>query len=105
MNRSLQRRLTLLLGAAIMISGLVSALVSFILAYAEAKDFQDDTLRQVAHLALRNADSSQVIKRSYLNHVKPALNDKESLISIIHIPGDPRPSLAHKRFVTRPSYP
>ncbi len=96
MNRSLQRRLTLLLGAAIMLLGLVSAFISFILAYAEAKEFQDDTLRQVAHLALRNTGSSRILKGSYLSHVKPALKDKESLISILHIPEDPSPAWLKK---------
>jgi len=91
MKRSLQRRLTWMLGAAIMVSGLVSALISFMLAYNEAKEFQDDTLRQVAYLTSRSPGGSAADKEDSQNRVEPILNDKESLISIIQIPDDARP--------------
>lgn len=51
MRRSLQKRLSLMLGGALLIAALLAGVASFVLAYAEAKEFQDDMLRQVAHLA------------------------------------------------------
>ena len=96
MKRSIQRRLTLLLGVSIMLSGLVSASISFFLAYDEAKEFQDDTLRQVAYLPALKPSTSYEIKGEGQNPVKPSLKDRESLIRIIHIPDDPRPAWLEK---------
>lgn len=53
MNRSLQRHLSLMLGMAIVLAGLAATVGSFILAYGEAKEFQDDTLRQIAVLSAK----------------------------------------------------
>lgn len=51
MSRSLQQRLSAALAGAILLAGLLAALVSFYFSYSEAQEFQDDTLRQVAVLA------------------------------------------------------
>jgi two-component system, OmpR family, sensor kinase len=51
MTRSLERRLSRTLGLAMVLVGLVAGAVSFIFAYQEAQEFQDDTLRQIATLA------------------------------------------------------
>jgi two-component system, OmpR family, sensor kinase len=51
MTRSLERHLARTLGLAIVLVGLVTGVVSFIFAYQEAQEFQDDTLRQIATLA------------------------------------------------------
>lgn len=50
MTRSLERRLSRIVGLAIVVVGLAAGAVSFILAYQEAQEFQDDTLRQIAAL-------------------------------------------------------
>ncbi len=90
MKRSLQRRLSLMLGGAILLSGLVAAAASFVLAYAEAREFQDDMLRQIGLLATRNSGVRGVPledKRAEL-----ALGDPESRINVFRLPGDPRPA-------------
>ncbi len=92
MKRSLQRRLSLELGGAILLAGLVAAMVSFWLAYTEAKEFQDDMLRQIAVLSAgRSAPLSQ------LNTDAPttsdeALSDPESRVTVIHLPSESRPA-------------
>lgn len=91
MRRSLQRRLTWMLGIAIMVSGLISAVISFVLAYTEAKEFQDDMLRQIAHLAPPGTNISPAVKGDYPKQINPILHDKESLIDVIHMPEDTRP--------------
>lgn len=92
MKKSLQRRLTVMLDGAILLSGLVAALVSFVLAYDEAKEFQDDMLRQIALLATRNTGPAANNERLLQNHAEIALDDAESRISVIHLlPDAPRP--------------
>ncbi len=85
MTRSLQRHLSLVLGSAVLISALVAALASFLLAYSEAKEFQDDMLRQVAVL---NGNVAQGGARSG----EGVGGDPESRIQILHLPGSPLPA-------------
>lgn len=91
MKRSLQRRLSLMLGGAILLAGLVAAAGSFILAYGEAKELQDDILRQTALLATQNTGISARIDARDKNRAEVALGDPESRISVIRLPDDPRP--------------
>jgi len=49
-NHSLQQRLSVWLSMAIVVIGLLAGGVSFWLAYNEAQEFQDDSLRQIASL-------------------------------------------------------
>lgn len=86
MNRSLQRHLSLMLGAAILLSGLIAAVASFMLAYGEAKEFQDDMLRQIAVLAVKGAAEPAQPGKSDV-----ALNDPESRILVVRLTGNPRP--------------
>jgi two-component system OmpR family sensor kinase len=92
MKRSLQQRLSLLLGGAVLFAGLVAAAASFILAYGEATEFQDDILRQIAVLA---AHSSRTPPAGADVAMQPParlkLKDTETRISVIRLPGDPRP--------------
>ena len=86
MKRSLQRHLSLVLGAAILISGLLAAVASFGLAYQEAKEFQDDMLRQIAVLSLGSAAlTHQQIKND-------VISDPESRVTIYRLPGDTSPA-------------
>ena len=87
MTRSLQRHLSLMSGGAILLSGLVAALASFFLAYAEAKEFQDDMLRQIAVLNAPCAPQPAPGKGAG----DIAFNDPESRILIVHLPSSPRP--------------
>jgi two-component system OmpR family sensor kinase len=87
MNRSLQRHLSLMLGGTILFTCLVAAIASFALAYSEAKEFQDDMLQQIAEL---NHDDGSAQKTPQSAR-KITLKDPESRITIIHLPGEPRP--------------
>lgn len=84
MKRSMRRHLSLMSGIAILVAGLVAAAASFELAYAEAKEFQDDMLRQIASLA---SDSPPPIANAAANK----MNDPESRVWVIHLPQEPRP--------------
>lgn len=70
-----------------MLLGLVAALASFLLAYAEAKEFQDDTIRQIAVLA----DSGLAGRASANGTGDIAINDPESRILVLQLPKHPRP--------------
>lgn len=86
MTHSLQRHLSLMLGIAVLLSGFVAGLASFILAYGEAKEFQDDMLRQIAVL---NSKSTTVYRRPQGADI--GMDDQESRILVIHLPPNPRP--------------
>lgn len=84
MKRSLQRHLSLMLGGAVLLAGLLAALASFLLAYSEAREFQDDMLRQIATLAPLDTAAGQL---------RPStdLDDPESRLLVLHLPHDLRP--------------
>lgn len=86
MNRSLQRHLSLMLGAVILLSGLFATVASFLLAYGEAKEFQDDMLRQIAVLTMKGAAQPA---QPDTNDV--AINDPESRVLVVRMPGNLRP--------------
>jgi two-component system, OmpR family, sensor kinase len=91
MKRSLQRRLTLMLGIAVLVSGLVAAIISFFQAYTEAKEFQDNTLRQIGLLVSRSAAPPSLPHRFATHHGKIRLGDHDARIDVIHLPADARP--------------
>lgn len=77
-----------MLGGAVLLAALVAALASFGLAYSEAKEMQDDMLRQVA--VLRDLGASTTAAPT---HDKGATDgDPESKIVIVLLPRDPRPA-------------
>jgi two-component system, OmpR family, sensor kinase len=88
MKRSLQRHLSIMLGIAILSAGLVAATASFGLAYSEATEFQDDMLRQIA--ALKHGVGIDASSRQ--SGSDGTLADRESRVTITHLPGDPRPA-------------
>lgn len=91
MKRSLQRRLSLELGSTILLASLVAGAVSFWLAYSEAKEFQDDMLRQIAVLSVGDAAPILHLNTEALSTSDETLSDPESRVSIIHLPSDARP--------------
>ena len=91
MKRSLQRHLSLMLGSAILLAALAAAVASFGLAYSEAKEFQDDMLRQIATLSAASAAESPLPRSLRQGTGDNAVGDPESRILIIHLPRDPRP--------------
>ncbi len=92
MKRSLQRQLSLELGSTILLAGLVAAMVSFWLAYTEAKEFQDDMLRQIAVLSVgRNTPATQ-LNTDASTTSDETLSDPESRVTVIHLPTESRPA-------------
>lgn len=97
MKRSIQRHLSLVLGSAILASGFIAAIASFSLAYSEAKEFQDDMLRQIAILSVGGTanTSAATLQQQGSNNV--AISDPESRVTILHLPKDTPPDwLAHE---------
>ena len=90
-RRSLQRHLSLMLAGAIVLAGLLAAIASFALAYSEAKEFQDDMLRQIAALDAGRAVAGGLPASSGQGTDKRGGEDPEALITIIRLPGDARP--------------
>jgi two-component system OmpR family sensor kinase len=90
MNRSLQRHLSLVSGTVILLAGLVAAAASFSLAYSDARELQDDMLRQIAKLsggrAVPAPDSQQQ------DPDIDAITDPETLVSIFHLPSHTAPA-------------
>lgn len=90
-RRSLQRHLSLMLAGAIVLAGLLAAIASFALGYSEAKEFQDDMLRQIAALDAGRTVASRLAASHGQRTGKARREDPESLITIIRIPGDAQP--------------
>ena len=80
-----------MLGTAILLAGLAAALASFGLAYSDAKEFQDNVLRQIATLSAGDAAASRLPGARRQGAGTGASNDPESRIAIIHLPRDSRP--------------
>lgn len=88
MNRSLQRRLTLMLGGAILLAAIIATLAVVVMVYREAAEFQDDLLRQVAAFG----GGSAPVDSARQAEPRPALSDPDSRITLIRLPGDRRPA-------------
>ncbi len=95
MKRSLQRHLSMTLGGAIVLAGLVAALASFNLAYFEAKEFQDDMLRQIAMLDVSDTGKFPLPKLPRRDVENVPISDLESRIIVIHLPRDSMPAWVH----------
>jgi two-component system OmpR family sensor kinase len=92
MKQSLQQRLTLMLGVAILVSGFIAGTISFFQAYKEAKEFQDDTLHQIAYLFSRTTSYPFEERQPEHREGEIMLDDNDSRIGVIHIPGDTPPA-------------
>jgi two-component system OmpR family sensor kinase len=82
MKRSLQRHLSQVLGAAILIAGLLAAAASFWLAYLEAKEFQDDMLRQIAVLVAGSKSTSSDTQQM---NVGDGIKDPETRVTVYRL--------------------
>ena len=92
MNRSLRKHLSIVLGGTILLAGLLVAFASFRLAYSEAKELQDDMLKQIAALPLANTDNPVSAPLQIDGLPDTAISDPESRVTIIHLPHDGRPA-------------
>lgn len=91
MKRSLQRHLSMTLGGTIVLAGLVAALASFGLAYYEAKELQDDILRQIAILDVSDTGQFSSLKPPRRD-AENTISDPESRFVVIRLPQDARPA-------------
>jgi two-component system OmpR family sensor kinase len=73
----------------ILLAGLIAAAASFSLAFSDAREFQDDMLRQIAKLSVISTVASSA---QSTNTNSGGITDPESLVSIYHLPGDASPS-------------
>ena len=80
-NRSLHGQLLRDLGWAILVTALLAGCLSFWLAYEEAEDDQDDTLRQMASLA-----DSAYLRKDRIRPVPDATIDPETRILVTALP-------------------
>jgi two-component system OmpR family sensor kinase len=92
MNGSLQRRLSLTLSVCILLSGLIAALASFALAYLDAQELQDDTLRQVAALTVVGTLKAGSGAAGPSDSSDTAISDPESRVTIIRPARETRPT-------------
>ena len=76
-----------MLAAAVLAGGAIATTVAFYFAYAEAQEFQDDTLRQLAALS---AGGPSDIRQ--LDAASQRVEDPESRIRVVRLPGGPRPA-------------
>jgi len=74
-----------------LLAGLAASLASFSLAYLEAKELQDDMLRQFATLADGDKIDSASSNMQFQDRGENAISDPESRVVVIHLPRDPRP--------------
>jgi two-component system OmpR family sensor kinase len=92
MNRSLENRLSLMLGVTIVLVGLAAALASFTFAYYEAQEFQDDTLRGIAESTVLRGRVAKSAARDGDDPERALMNDGSLRLTILHLPYDPAPS-------------
>lgn len=96
MNRSLERHLARTLGLVTVIVGLAAGAVSFIFAYQEAREYQDDTLRQIAVLtdADQDADQLDAGQRSpnIIDTPGNVVRDPENQVIVAHLSNGEVPS-------------
>lgn len=91
MSRSLKQHLSRTLALTMVLLYLVAGTVSFGLAYFEAKEFQDDMLRQIAVLAAGGTVESALSVTRPRERGDETVHDSESRVVVIHLPRDPRP--------------
>lgn len=92
MKRSLQRQLSVSLGGAVVVAGLIAAAASFALAYVEAKEFQDDMLRQIASFHVGDAVTGGTPQLQGGAGGQVPISDPESRIIVVHLPRDVPPA-------------
>ena len=92
MRGSLQQRLSRVLGLSIVLAGLTAAATSFIVAYDEAEDLQDNTLREVAVLTLAGILDTRVAAAQRANTTQGSTDDLLSRFLVLRLPQDVGPN-------------
>src|SRR6267378_800311 len=91
MSRSLQRRLSRTLGLSIVLAGLIAAATSFIVAYEEAEELQDNTLREVAVLTLAGILDTKAAAAQRADTTQASVDDLLSRFLVLRLPQDVGP--------------
>jgi two-component system OmpR family sensor kinase len=91
MRGSLQQRLSRTLSLSIVLAGLVAAATSFIVAYVEAEDLQDNTLREVAVLTLAGILDTKAAAAQRANTTQGSVDDLLSRFLVLRLPQDVGP--------------
>ena len=81
MRRSLERQLSITLGLTVVLVGIAAGAISFWLAYQDAQEFQDDTLRQIAAMA-----SNDVLHEAIHLNGSAANIDPEVRVMVVKLP-------------------
>jgi two-component system OmpR family sensor kinase len=92
MSKSLQQRLSTWLISAMAVTGLLGTVASFLVAYDDAREFQDHMLKQIALMADRNTAISTPVEAPRKRSEKHALSDAATRISVVRLPEDQRPA-------------
>ncbi|HHE33265.1 MAG TPA: two-component sensor histidine kinase [Chlorobaculum parvum] len=91
-NPSLQRRLTVMLAGMIVAVALISGVASFFFLYDEARDFQDEMLRQIAMFQSRGAADSVAAQGGVQPPLMLTAVDPEERIRILHFRRESAPA-------------
>ena len=81
LNESIQRKLSFSLSVAILVIGSLAGIFSFVSAFQEANELQDDTLRQVAALF----DRQKLAPHREQDHSQPPIADEETRVVVQHL--------------------
>ncbi len=81
MRRSLEYQLSVALGLAVMLVGVAAGAISFWLAYQDAQEFQDDTLRQIAAMANNHVLQEAIRLQGNTDKVDP-----EDRVMVVKLP-------------------
>ncbi len=92
MARSLERHLTRMLAVAILLAGVIAGALSFLFAYWEAEEFQDDTLRQIAALAAGHRLRDDAAAGDAVRHPESGFPNPESRVLVLRADREQRPS-------------
>lgn len=92
MKRSLQRHLSMVSAIVILLAGLIAAIASFSLAYSDARELQDDMLRQIAKLSVSRAATPSAADSQQSDADNDRITDQESRVSVFHLPSDTAPA-------------
>ncbi len=81
MRRSLEHQLSIALGFTVVLVGIAAGAISFWLAYQDAQEFQDDTLRQIAAMA-----NNDVLHETIHLQGKTENSDPEDKVMVVKLP-------------------
>lgn len=91
-THSLQRQLSKGIGSVVLVAGLLAAAASFAFAYFEAKELQDDMLRQIAVLSASHITKGTSLVAQNIESNIGGISDPDSRVSVFHLPSPAAPT-------------